>query len=84
MSNAYAFKKVYFMGCKLHLNKAIKKRNRTREKFLQESRREETVTWTEVAEMERSKWIGGLCVLALELLKLGGGMDRDSGGKRCL
>lgn len=42
------------------------------------------MTWTEVTEMERSKLIGGLCVLVVELLKLGGGVDRNSGGKRCL
>lgn len=42
------------------------------------------MTLTEVTEMERSKWIGGLCVLVVELFKLGGGVDRESGGKRCL
>lgn len=42
------------------------------------------MTLIEVMEMERSKWIGGLCVLVVELLKLGGGVDKDSGGKRCL
>lgn len=42
------------------------------------------MTLIEIMEMERSKWIGGLWVLVVELLKLGGDVDRDSGGKRCL
>lgn len=53
-------------------------------KFLQQSKREERVTLTEVTDMEGSIWIGGLYVLVVELLKLGGGVDKNSGGKRCL